>query len=1523
MTPTPGDYYSGPERQDSLRRSHSTGSSISSPEPEPRKSMESRVISFGHKLFGKDKEKDKDKEKEGPSVRYLQGADLERVFEIMLNDLKAQGPAREKMLSLDTQKKQLMVHGWQQQKRQALAVPISPPPTFIASTDSLHQPSTMPPPRTVTLISRQPSVHSNDGSSEKLHQALIRVLDKLEITGAAREGMLRLDDKRKQEVIQSYLRSQEISRQKAAEAKASASSQPAILQRSPTLRPPDQLSREEFEHTFSLVLDRLDIRGAARDNMMRLGIPQKREIIYQYQRLKAQEDSHGGIHRIQRSGSTSSQSDVSRTPSTSSTLSEGSRLKVSERNDSLMSGTSVVNMTEQSPHRFVALLGNRNTPLKALFRHLTAFRITLSLAGPNFIKDFTEADVPYLGPHGVHGMRALEIALDRVTELKNFQGSRPAPPSSQRPPRASGNYPRQPQPPASGFSNTSYADAVLGDELRLEAVRCVRLIMNVEAGCAAAMACPGLVKQLVYCLATPEAGSQQVGSDSRVRHATLTLKIAAADVLGPMCLLSDRGHALILQSFTDLSIAQSEPARFHYIVASLLDPFVGPDSSRVSAPARYAQSQVSEAETEANEEDDEDDEEKLLWDYRTAILVLINGLVSSLEEARERWRIRRELEDRGLRRILQALLDMDPPEPLLIQIDAYEDDREDDLEEMEATFREKNAEMSDPQETLAQILEYAHSLPDRERAHHTIASTLVSIFSVVESLKKRVDALSDSQSQPETEFTPGQSDGDLEVREDIADALSLMEQASTIIGRRVSGWSDSAGAGADAVPGAKDGPGPGPTGRKNKYAGLVAELVQGIEDVAGVPLGVQVEGAGGSGGAGDGPGSGGLLGVVRELDNIKQLYADALAAAERQRKEIEFLKASLARYQGVPPALPPRDAGPSPPPPTSPRPSGGSSGVGRLWDEIRRLEAIVTDLRRTQREELSRPGRMSDIREEELVRVEQALAHLKGEEYKKPAVVAPPPVPAVAKPPPPPPPGPGAAPPPPPPGMGGPPPPPGAGMKSNLKIVKANRAMKPLVWTKIPNHAATSTLWEGVAVESYSSDAPKPVLNESELAELFSKEESPSTSRMSTPAQPRKVEKKVIQLIERKRAQNMGIMLGGIRLSYPAIRNAILSFDGNVLSVERLQMLRQWAPTEEECDIVRAYEGDFEELGSAERYIREVMDVPRLAHRLDCMLFWKTFDEEMEEVIPDLDTVLSAIDQVRTSKRLRTVLKNVLLLGNYLNGTSFRGDAYGFKVEALVALKDTKAASGNRYMVPTLLHYLAKKLQENEPDSLRFMAELPGVELAARVCIPALFQSIRQLRAGVEAVKEELAEVQKLGTPSQRDRFIDVMEGFRLSADVRVKSAEEKAAIAEKNLAALMQFFGEDPKDRSSAPEEFFGVFVTFDKFLQKARKDNEVAERKLQQLREQQEREQAARAAQIAANLSPPGDNLAPGNLNELRNSLMAVGGTPSEDGEPAIPKFLGGGMARLKPVAGALPFSKRLTIRGAMPRIRVDDGE
>ena len=69
-----------------------------------------------------------------------------------------------------------------------------------------------------------------------------------------------------------------------------------------------------------------------------------------------------------------------------------------------------------------------------------------------------------------------------------------------------------------------------------------------------------------------------------------------------------------------------------------------------------------------------------------------------------------------------------------------------------------------------------------------------------------------------------------------------------------------------------------------------------------------------------------------------------------------------------------------------------------------------------------------------------------------------------------------------------------------------------------------------------------------------------------------------------------------------------------------------------------------------------------------------------------------ACDQLKSSQSLVKILEMVLAVGNHLNGGSFRGAAYGFKLEALLKLMDVKGRQKNT----TLLHFVVAELFKND-----------------------------------------------------------------------------------------------------------------------------------------------------------------------------------------------------------------------------------
>ena len=196
-----------------------------------------------------------------------------------------------------------------------------------------------------------------------------------------------------------------------------------------------------------------------------------------------------------------------------------------------------------------------------------------------------------------------------------------------------------------------------------------------------------------------------------------------------------------------------------------------------------------------------------------------------------------------------------------------------------------------------------------------------------------------------------------------------------------------------------------------------------------------------------------------------------------------------------------------------------------------------------------------------------------------------------------------------------------------------------------------------------------------------------------------------MKLIDDKRAYNINITLARFKsfLTVSAIRDAFFAMDEKALNVDVLGSMLKCAPTPEELDVVKGYEGDIEQLGYAEKFFAAVGEVPHIQQRMENFMFKLQFSSVSADVEVSvlsycfsfsilfvdiffffflffIDVLFfvdafalqatiaraeSATRALKTSRHLQTVLEGVLAFGNYLNGGTRQGSAYGFRPSTL------------------------------------------------------------------------------------------------------------------------------------------------------------------------------------------------------------------------------------------------------------------
>lgn len=75
------------------------------------------------------------------------------------------------------------------------------------------------------------------------------------------------------------------------------------------------------------------------------------------------------------------------------------------------------------------------------------------------------------------------------------------------------------------------------------------------------------------------------------------------------------------------------------------------------------------------------------------------------------------------------------------------------------------------------------------------------------------------------------------------------------------------------------------------------------------------------------------------------------------------------------------------------------------------------------------------------------------------------------------------------------------------------------------------------------------------------------------------------------------------------------------LGVELLETLVKMAPTKEEEIKLRDYRGDVSKLGSAERFLKAILDIPNAFKRVEAMLYRANFENEIKYLRSSFQTL--------------------------------------------------------------------------------------------------------------------------------------------------------------------------------------------------------------------------------------------------------------------------------------------------------------
>ncbi|XP_017034228.1 formin-like protein isoform X1 [Drosophila kikkawai] len=318
-----------------------------------------------------------------------------------------------------------------------------------------------------------------------------------------------------------------------------------------------------------------------------------------------------------------------------------------------------------------------------------------------------------------------------------------------------------------------------------------------------------------------------------------------------------------------------------------------------------------------------------------------------------------------------------------------------------------------------------------------------------------------------------------------------------------------------------------------------------------------------------------------------------------------------------------------------------------------------------------------------------------------------------------------------------------------------------------------------------------------------------------------------VSLLEHTRLRNIAISRRKLGMPIDDVIAAIHSLDLKKLSLENVELLQKMVPTDAEAKAYREYIGarkDQQLLTEEDKFMLQLSRVERISSKLAIMNYMGNFVDSVHLISPQVQSIAAASNSLKQSRKFKAVLEIVLAFGNYLNSNK-RGPAYGFKLQSLDTLIDTKSTDKRS----SLLHYIVATIRSKFDELLNFDSELYGTEKAASVALENVVADVQELDKGMELVRKE-ADLRVKGAQTH------ILKDFLTNSEDKLKKIKSDLRHAQDAFKECVEYFGESSRNADAAA--FFALIVRFTRAFKQHDMENEQR-RRLEQAASKKETDQ------------------------------------------------------------------------------------
>uniref|UniRef100_A0AC35UBG8 FH2 domain-containing protein n=1 Tax=Rhabditophanes sp. KR3021 TaxID=114890 RepID=A0AC35UBG8_9BILA len=354
-----------------------------------------------------------------------------------------------------------------------------------------------------------------------------------------------------------------------------------------------------------------------------------------------------------------------------------------------------------------------------------------------------------------------------------------------------------------------------------------------------------------------------------------------------------------------------------------------------------------------------------------------------------------------------------------------------------------------------------------------------------------------------------------------------------------------------------------------------------------------------------------------------------------------------------------------------------------------------------------------------------------------------------------------------------------------------------------PQNISKHSFWASTSEQEWAHDKVLKVLT-SNFGSKVGGAKMSNTSDYADPITLRRKAKAARIITDDKVLQKVSIFFGSAKRSSNEWFTALTRCDDSILGDLIMELKAALPPPDVMKDLKSIPENEYELIPAGEAFAAKLSHIPGLILRLDMLAFRANFKTISGELKGQVSTVTECIEDICKSKGFKHWLELVLFAINFM-GQSNKNyvDVFGYKMEALSKLIDTKSQSSNESLLHDLIRvFESSRYSKYANFTINDFIHLPG---ASRVCHDELTRTAERFCADVKKLENCLSHYVSF---DKKDKFLDLLNPFLSQAKSNQSIIQKMIENMESKWKSLIEYFSCD--ETKGNMEIFFADLLKF-----------------------------------------------------------------------------------------------------------------